>query len=346
MHNGVKAVALLKERVGQDKVVEGWIEGPIAEAADLRGINTLMLDFFDDPAFVRDLFEFVVEMELRFARAQVDAGIDLMGVGDAAASLIGPHLYEEFVWPYEKKLVDGLHAMGRGCGYISAATPGVSWAAWASSAARLSIWIFWRPSPKAVRKWGQARSCWATSTPSASSATAPRKASSRRLPSAMRRLAPVTLWSWLRNPPRYSRRERARLCRIRASADGSPEARVVPREHPRRLTSAATRFMGGSDANSGVRWGHELLRIPLTRPAGTLSPSGERDGVRGCGSWVAPTPVSARIEPMNRVELIADGKWQMANSALRTPHSSSETAARRSAGASPGDRVGQFFRAR
>ncbi|MCL4180708.1 MAG: uroporphyrinogen decarboxylase family protein [Verrucomicrobia bacterium] len=112
MHNGVKAVSLLKERVGHDRIVEGWIEGPCAEGADLRGINTLMLDFHDDPAFVHDLFEFVVELELRFARAQIDAGIDLMGVGDAAASLVGPRIYQEFVWPYEKKLVDGLHALG------------------------------------------------------------------------------------------------------------------------------------------------------------------------------------------------------------------------------------------
>jgi MtaA/CmuA family methyltransferase len=112
MTNRVNGVALFKERVGGEKLIEGWIEGPCAEAADLRGINTLMTDFYDDPAFVRDLFELVVEMELRFARAQVDAGIDLMGVGDAAASLVGPAIYEEFVWPYEKKLIDGLHAMG------------------------------------------------------------------------------------------------------------------------------------------------------------------------------------------------------------------------------------------
>lgn len=112
MTNGVQAVSLLRQKVGRDKVVEGWIEGPIAEAADLRGINTVMLDFFDDPAFVRDLFEFVVAMELRFAQAQVEAGIDVMGVGDAAASLVGPQLYREFVWPYEKKLVDGLHQLG------------------------------------------------------------------------------------------------------------------------------------------------------------------------------------------------------------------------------------------
>lgn len=112
MHNGIKAVSLLKERVGREKIVEGWVEGPIAEAADLRGINNLMTDFFDDPAFVRDLFGFVVELELTFAREQLRAGADVIGVGDAAASLVGPRIYEEFVWPFEKQLVDGIHAMG------------------------------------------------------------------------------------------------------------------------------------------------------------------------------------------------------------------------------------------
>jgi MtaA/CmuA family methyltransferase len=112
MTDRLRAAALFRERTAGQRVIEGWIEGPCAEAADLRGINTLMTDFVDDAVFVRDLFAFVVEMELRFARAQVEAGIDLMGVGDAAASLVGPRFYEEFVWPYEKKLVDGLHALG------------------------------------------------------------------------------------------------------------------------------------------------------------------------------------------------------------------------------------------
>ena len=112
MHNGIKALALYKEKVAGEKMIEGWIEGPCAEAADLRGINTLMLDFYDDPKFVRDLFEFVLEMELRFAKAQIEAGADVIGVGDAAASLVGPEIYREFVWPYEKRMVDGIRAMG------------------------------------------------------------------------------------------------------------------------------------------------------------------------------------------------------------------------------------------
>ena len=112
MHNGIQALALYRERVGHNRIIEGWVEGPVAEAADLRGINALMTDFVDDPKFVRDLFDFVLEMELRFAREQVNAGADIVGLGDAAASLLGPDLYNEFAWPYEKRLVDGIHSFG------------------------------------------------------------------------------------------------------------------------------------------------------------------------------------------------------------------------------------------
>jgi len=112
MTDRVRAAALFRKKVGKKLLIEGWVEGPCAEAADLRGINRLMLDFYDDPAFVRELFDFVLEMGLRFGRAQVNAGVDLVGVGDAAASLVGPQIYQDLVLPYERKLVAGLRGMG------------------------------------------------------------------------------------------------------------------------------------------------------------------------------------------------------------------------------------------
>jgi MtaA/CmuA family methyltransferase len=112
MSNRLRALALHQERVQKEKLIEGWIEGPIAEAADLRGINSLMTDFYDDPRFVTELFEFVLELELTFAKAQVASGAEMIGVGDAAASLVGPRFYREFVWPYEKRMMDGLRDMG------------------------------------------------------------------------------------------------------------------------------------------------------------------------------------------------------------------------------------------
>jgi MtaA/CmuA family methyltransferase len=112
MHDRVRAASSFREQVGGDQLIEGWIEGPCAEAADLRGINTLMMDFYEDPAFVSDLLEFTLDLGLRFAKAQIEAGVDFIGVGDAAASLVGPEIYRAYIWPYERRLVEGLHAMG------------------------------------------------------------------------------------------------------------------------------------------------------------------------------------------------------------------------------------------
>ena len=112
MTDRVNAAALLKEKVAGERIVEGWIEGPCGQAANLRGINRLMLDFIDDPTFVRDLFDFIVEMELSFAKAQKDAGAELMGVGDPASSLAGPAIFNEQIMPAHQKLVEGMKAMG------------------------------------------------------------------------------------------------------------------------------------------------------------------------------------------------------------------------------------------
>jgi MtaA/CmuA family methyltransferase len=112
MHEYVRTIARMREKVGGELQIMGWVEGPIAEAADLRGINEIMLDLVDDPEWVKEVFEFVTNMEIEFAKAQVEAGADIIGVGDAAASLTGPRFYHDYVYPYEKRIVDAIHDMG------------------------------------------------------------------------------------------------------------------------------------------------------------------------------------------------------------------------------------------
>jgi MtaA/CmuA family methyltransferase len=112
MSNRLRVIEELRAQVGDATIVEGWVEGPIAEASDLRGINRFMLDFYDDPQFVSDVLAFIFEMEMAFAQAQVDVGADVIGIGDAAASLIGGALYEEFALPYHIRYVERIHAMG------------------------------------------------------------------------------------------------------------------------------------------------------------------------------------------------------------------------------------------
>ena len=112
MHDRVLGVEALAKAVGRDTIVEGWVEGPCAEAADLRGINAIMLDFYDDERFVRDLFDFIMKMELAFAKVQIEAGATLIGIGDAAASLVGPSIYESFIFPYEQRMIQEIQEMG------------------------------------------------------------------------------------------------------------------------------------------------------------------------------------------------------------------------------------------
>lgn len=108
----IDAVKLFKKEVGEDYSIMGWVECPFAEAADLRGVNNIMLDLYDEPKLVKQLLELCLEIEIECAKAQIEAGADIIGMGDAAASLIGQDLYDEFAFSYEKRLIDAVHAHG------------------------------------------------------------------------------------------------------------------------------------------------------------------------------------------------------------------------------------------
>lgn len=112
MANRLEAVRLLRERAGQTHIVEGWVEGPCAEAADLRGINRLMMDFFGEEAFLTELLDFITEQEILFARAQIEAGADVIGIGDAASSLVGPEIYATWIAPRTRRYVEAIHEAG------------------------------------------------------------------------------------------------------------------------------------------------------------------------------------------------------------------------------------------
>jgi len=112
MHDRVKACALFREHVGGQIPILGWIEGPMAEAADLRDMSALMMDLYDDPGFVEELFDWITEMEIGFALAQIDAGADFIGMGDAAASLVSAEVYTRLILPREKRIVQAIRDAG------------------------------------------------------------------------------------------------------------------------------------------------------------------------------------------------------------------------------------------
>ncbi|MEI7552794.1 MAG: uroporphyrinogen decarboxylase family protein [Verrucomicrobiota bacterium] len=105
MHDRVKSIEQMRRAAGPGMSIVGWIEGPLALAAELRGLNAIMLDFGDDPQFAHDLLAFCADVAIAYAPAQIAAGADTIGMSDAAAGLIGPTLYEEFLWPQQQRVL-------------------------------------------------------------------------------------------------------------------------------------------------------------------------------------------------------------------------------------------------
>ncbi len=111
MSDRLEAIRLLRERVGGAVPIMGWVEGALAEAADLRGVSALLTDLYDRPEWVKELLERCVEVEITFAQAQIEAGANLIGLGDAVASQIAPRMYRQWALPYEQRIFAAVHQM-------------------------------------------------------------------------------------------------------------------------------------------------------------------------------------------------------------------------------------------
>ncbi len=108
----VQSVRAMAAAVGQTHSVLGWVEGPFAEYADLRGLESALTDLLDRPELFQTAAPAIVQNAANFAAAQIEAGADMIGIGDAAASLIGPELYQRYVLPFEAGLIDAIHHAG------------------------------------------------------------------------------------------------------------------------------------------------------------------------------------------------------------------------------------------
>ena len=131
MLDRVEAVRAYHAQVGGEYSILGWVEGPAAEATDLRRMDNFFMDLMDDGAYACELMDLCVDVALDFGRAQIEAGADTIGIGDAAASQISRDLYEELILPHEQRLVRGLKEAGAKvrmhiCGNITHLLPGLA----------------------------------------------------------------------------------------------------------------------------------------------------------------------------------------------------------------------------
>jgi len=123
--NGAKEY---RKRLGNSVPIIGWIEGPLAETCDLAGVNDTLLNLIMEPDLVKILIDKTTVTAKDFAKAQVEAGCDIIGMGDAICSQISDDQYRNYVKEKHGEIVDYIHSLGAGvkihiCGDITHLLP-------------------------------------------------------------------------------------------------------------------------------------------------------------------------------------------------------------------------------
>jgi len=112
MRDRIEGVRLMRERVGDQYSIMGWVEGPGAEAADIRGVSNFFMDLLDDDEASGELMDLTLENAINFAKKQIEAGADTIGIGEAIASQVSAEVYEELLFPRMKTLVESIREAG------------------------------------------------------------------------------------------------------------------------------------------------------------------------------------------------------------------------------------------
>jgi MtaA/CmuA family methyltransferase len=131
MRDRIEAIRAYQARAADRFSIMGWVEGPAAEAADLRGVSNFLVDLLDDPGYAVALMGRCVETAIAFGAAQIAAGAETIGIGDAVASQVSAKVYESLILPHEMRLVAALHEMRAHvrlhiCGNITHLLPGIA----------------------------------------------------------------------------------------------------------------------------------------------------------------------------------------------------------------------------
>jgi len=114
----LEAVRRLKEYFGDEVYLRGNCDqAGFSLASMMRGPADWMMDLVDpgNRENARALLAHCTEGALQFLRLMAETGADMVSNGDSPAGpdLVSPALYAEFAAPFEKRLADEAHALGK-----------------------------------------------------------------------------------------------------------------------------------------------------------------------------------------------------------------------------------------
>jgi [methyl-Co(III) methanol-specific corrinoid protein]:coenzyme M methyltransferase len=105
----IDSIRMLKQEVGDRVAVFGKAYGPWSLAYHLFGIEPFLMDTFRDPPKVDAIMRGLKELQLVFAKAQIEAGADALNVCEhITGDLIRPGAYERFLLKIDQEVAKEL----------------------------------------------------------------------------------------------------------------------------------------------------------------------------------------------------------------------------------------------
>ena len=108
----IKGAELFQKELKGEVPVFGWIEGPLAESCDLCGVSNMLLQLMIDPDFSNFLLDKCMVTAKEFAVAQINAGCDIIGMGDAICSQIDLVTYNTYLKERHREIINFIHEKG------------------------------------------------------------------------------------------------------------------------------------------------------------------------------------------------------------------------------------------
>lgn len=109
----IAAARNVRRALGDDLWLRGAVSGPFSLAISLAGADTVFMACLEEPEWVHAVLDYSGRIIREYAKAYIDAGAGLV-IFDSQASpdLIAPAMFEQFVLPEIRKLVDWAASQG------------------------------------------------------------------------------------------------------------------------------------------------------------------------------------------------------------------------------------------
>jgi len=106
----LNVVKNLRKYIGTEVPIYANVQCPFRSAAMLRGMDNFLRDLYKNPKKAHELLEKTTQMAFLYGKGLVECGSDILMPSNPLASgdVISRDHYQEFVFPYDKRMVDSL----------------------------------------------------------------------------------------------------------------------------------------------------------------------------------------------------------------------------------------------